>query len=297
MRQGTTSAYIALQVANQALLNEQQAYATDLRLRDLTRKQFELEAAPEADAIRAEIALTQEEQNLLTAVGNVKQARANLNAELGRPPDTPVDTADPLTFAPVTGRTGPPAAAGRANAPRTAIQSGQERELAATVKMQRSQYYPDLLLGTDAAIPFGAAGAYRAPLRLWRPFGAAVRKAREDVRAQQAQTEQTRQQVRLQVQNAYDALEQARKAVLLYESKETGILTRSESLLAAHPAGVQPGSQHDFGPDYRPGHPAPGAQQLLHGHRQLSAGPGANRKRDRAATADYVAIESYYDVV
>ena len=102
VRQGTTSAYIALQVADQALLNEQQAYATNLRLRDLTRKQFELEAAPEADAIRAEIALTQEEQNLITAVGNVKQARANLNAELGRPPDTPVDKPT-AHFAPVQG--------------------------------------------------------------------------------------------------------------------------------------------------------------------------------------------------
>ena len=71
-----------------------------------------------------------------------------------------------------------------------------------------------------------------APLLDLGAIRGSVRKAREDVRAQQAQTEQTRQQVRLQVQNAYDALVQARKAVLLYESRETGILTRSESLLS-----------------------------------------------------------------
>ena len=231
VRQGTTNAYIALQFADQALLNEQQAYATNLRLRDLTRKQFELEAAPEADAIRAEIALTQEEQNLITAVGNVKQARANLNAELGRPPDTPVDTADPLTFAPAQADLARLQQQAAQTRPELRSSQAVERELAATVKMQRAQSYPDLLLGTDARFNSVQLGL-TAPLLDLGAIRGSVRKAREDVRAQQAQTEQTRQQVRLQVQNAYDALVQARKAVLLYESKETGILTRSESLLS-----------------------------------------------------------------
>lgn len=230
VRQTTANAYIALQVANQSLLNEQQAYATSLRLRDLTRKQFELEAAPEVDAIRAEIALTQEEQNLLTAVGNVKQARANLNNELGRPPETPVDTADSLRFTPVT--VDLPTLQKRAALGRPEVRSGEaiERELAATVKTERSQYYPDLILGTDGKFDQVQAG-FTLPLFDFGAIRGAVRKAKEDVKVQKAVTEQTRQQVQLQVQNAYDTLQQARKAVVLYESKETGILMRSEFLL------------------------------------------------------------------
>ncbi len=230
VRQNATNAYIALQVANQSLLNEQEAYATSLRLRDLIRKQFELEAAPEADAIRAEIALTQEEQNLITAVGSVKQARATLNSQMGRAPDTPVDTSEPLAYTPLNVDLAQLQT--RAELARPEIRSGeaQERELSATVKMQRSLYTPDLLLGTDARFRSVQLG-FTAPLFDFGSIRGAVRKAREDVLAQRAETEQTRQQVRLGVQNAYDALQQARKSVLLYNNRERGILARSTSLL------------------------------------------------------------------
>ena len=230
VRHATISAYISLQVAEQAWHNEQEAYATALRLRDLTRKQFEIEAVPEADAIRAEIALTQEEQNLITAVGGVKQARAALNTELGRAPDTPVTSAEPLEFHPVAVDVNQLQREAAQNRPEIRSSQANERALAAMVKMQRSQYYPDLALGSDLRFQ-GVLVGFTAPLFDFGGIRGSVRKAGEDVKAQEAQTEQTRQQVSLQVLNAYDALVQARKAVLLYENKETGILPRSASLL------------------------------------------------------------------
>ena len=230
VRHATVSAYISLQVAEQALRNEQEAYTTAFRLRDLTRKQFEIETAPEADAIRAEIALTQEEQNLITAVGGVKQARAALNTELGRSPDTPIASAEPLEFHLVAVDLNQLQRQAAQNRPEIRSSQANERALAATVKMQRSQYYPDLALGSDLRFQ-GVLVGFTAPLFDFGGIRGAVRKAREDVKAQEAQTEQTRQQVSLQVQNAYDALVQARKAVLLYENKSNGILPRSASLL------------------------------------------------------------------
>ena len=179
------------------------------------------EAAPEADTLRAEIALTQEEQNLLTAVGSVKQARANLNAQLGRSPDLPVDAAEPLTFKPVTvdlgGSSGPRERPEIHSSEANSAGSGRDGEDAALAVLSRPG------AGYRSAVSARRWGV-SAPLFDFGGIRGAVRKAREDVQAQQAQTEQTRQQVRLQVQNAYDALEQARKTVLLYENKETGIL-------------------------------------------------------------------------
>lgn len=230
VRQTAANAYIALQVANQALINEREAYATAFRLRELTRKQFELESAPEADAIRAEIALTQEEQNLITAVGNVKQARATLNSALGKAPETPIDAAEPLQYTPKEVDLADLQRRAAKNRPEVRSGEAVERELAATVKMERSQYYPDLVLGTDGKFESVQVG-FTAPLLDLGNIRGAVRKAKEDVLAQKAVTEQTRQQVQLQVQNAYDALIQARKSVLLYTDPKTGILTRSEDLL------------------------------------------------------------------
>ena len=101
LKQSLIDAYIDLQVANSALANEQASYETARKLSNLTEQQFKLGSAPETNAIRAQVEVTQEEQNLIKAVNAVREARANLNLQMGHAPQDTVDAADPLETAPV----------------------------------------------------------------------------------------------------------------------------------------------------------------------------------------------------
>jgi cobalt-zinc-cadmium efflux system outer membrane protein len=226
IRQAAAAAYITLQVANSNLTNEQNAYETARRLSDLSDKQVSLGAAPETNAIRARIALTQEEQNLLQAVNNVNVARANLNIQLGRAPETPVDAAEPLEFRPIA--VSLPDLQAQALRFRSEIRSAEatRRALQATEGLQRSQYYPDVAVGTDLKAQQVLVGV-AVPLDLGSIRGA-IRKAREDVHVQEAQELQVRQQVQLDVQSAYLALTLAQRTV---QSFQDGILPRAQSLL------------------------------------------------------------------
>lgn len=230
VRHAVASAYADLQVANQSLENEREAYEVARRLSDLTEKQFQLGAAPETNAIRARIALTQEEQNLLRAISDVRLARASLNTQLGLPPDAPVDAADPLAYAPIQVQRD--TLQQQAAQARPEIHSGEasRRALQATVGLQRSLYYPDLVVGgnpralRDEQVQLGLA----LPLFDFGSIRGQVRKAQEDVRVQDAQLEQTRQTVRLEVDAAYLDLTRAQQIVASFQD---GILPRAGSLL------------------------------------------------------------------
>src|SRR5262249_43531847 len=102
-----------------------------------------------------------------------------------------------------------------------------KRAMEAAVGLQRAQYYPDLILGTDLRAEQLQLGL-TVPLFDFGSIRGAVRKAQEDVRAQEAQAEQARQMVRLDVEAAYLALLRARQ---LIETFQGGILPRVESLL------------------------------------------------------------------
>jgi cobalt-zinc-cadmium efflux system outer membrane protein len=235
--QATASAYITLQVADSNLTSEQVAYGVAKRLSDLSEQQAKLGAAPETNAIRSRIALTQEEQNLLQAINNVNTARANLNLQLGRDPSTPVDTTDPLDFRPIA--VSLPALQALALKSRPEIRSAEaaRHALQATEGLQRSQYYPDTFVGTTLranAVELGFA----LPIDLGGIRGA-VRKAREDVHVQEAQEAQVRQQVLLDVKSAYLALQLAQHTVETYQD---GILPRSKSLLERTEQGYKLGA-------------------------------------------------------
>jgi cobalt-zinc-cadmium efflux system outer membrane protein len=227
VRQAVASAYITLQVANSALANERDTYATAQRLSDLTEKQFQLGAASETNAIRARIALTQEEQNLLKAINDVEVARANLNMQMGRAPETPVEAAEPLEYKPLTVQL--ETLQRQAMLSRPEVQSAEAgiHALQAAEGLQRSQYYPDVTFGTSGKFDQLQLGL-TLPLFDLGSIRGAVRKAREDVRVQEAQTEQVRQTVQLDVQSAYLAFQRAQQQV---ESFQDGILPRAESLL------------------------------------------------------------------
>jgi outer membrane protein, heavy metal efflux system len=230
VRQTTAGAYIDLQVANRSLQTEQQAYDIAKRLAELTEKQFQLGDASESTAIRARIAQTQEEQNLVKAADSVKLARANLNVQIGRAPDTPIDASDALTYAPLTLDLQALQRRALESRPEMRAATANRRALEAALGMQRSQYLPDLIVGVN---PLGARNGQvelgmSFPIFDLGSIRGQVHKAQEDVKAQDALTEQTRQTIRLDVQSAYLAVKRAQRLITSFQD---GILPRAESLL------------------------------------------------------------------
>lgn len=232
-------AYVNLQVADRALVVERQVYTNVSELSDLTQKRFQLGAGPEADAIRARIAMVQEEQNVIADAANVDSARAAINAALGHSPDALVDAASPLVYRPVD----VPAVellttAAERNRPEIKSEAANLQALRAVPGLQRSAYYPDVILGRDFASDGELSLGLAVPIDLGSIKGA-VRRANADVRAQEAQITLSRQAVDLDVKTSCISLSAARRQVDSYES---GILTQSETLLARERQGYTLGA-------------------------------------------------------
>ena len=229
VRQSVTNAYIGLQIANRALLDEQEALKDAARIRDLTRQQFKLGAAPQTNSIRADIAYTQEFANMLNQVNAVKAARSALNIALGRKPEQPVDAAEPLEFAPIHEKLDDLQKLADANRPELSSATYSLHALKAAVGLQRSQYYPDLVVGTDFREVHSGVFQVGLTLPLF-DFGSirgAVSQAKKNVKAQESQIVLAQQQVRLDVESAYEALIVSEGTV---EALMAGSLSQAEGL-------------------------------------------------------------------
>jgi outer membrane protein TolC len=224
--ESVAGAYIGLQVANLSLESEMEAYDVAKRLNDLTEQQFKLGAAPETNAIRTRIALTQEEQNLYQAIENVNVGRTGLNVALGRPADTPVDASEKLSFSPAPASLPDLQRLALSNRPEIRSAEATRHALQAGVALEQSQYYPDLLLATDLRADQVAVGI-TFPLFDFGSIRGAVRTAREAVHTQEAQERQTREGVGQDVSTAFYALQAAEQTV---RSFQDGILPRAISL-------------------------------------------------------------------
>jgi cobalt-zinc-cadmium efflux system outer membrane protein len=241
VRWDVASAYITLQVANSQYENARSNFETAKRLSDLTEQQVTLGAAPEANALRARIGLTQAEQALLRAGSEVRLDRANLNLQLGRNATDAVDAADPLIYHPVVLKPEDLERAALANRPEIRSAEAAGSALQAAVKIEKSQHRPDLVLGVNPrALVHGQVElGVVLPLLDLGSIRGSVRRAEEDVRAQEAQTETERQRVRLEVQAAYLDLLRSQRLV---ESYQGGILPRAQSLLSRIELGYQLGA-------------------------------------------------------
>ncbi|HLK58367.1 MAG TPA: TolC family protein [Chthonomonadaceae bacterium] len=228
VRQSVANAYIALQVANRGLQDEQEAYDTARRLRDLTLKQFQEGAVPQTNAIRAQVALTQEAGNLFQAITAVSEARAALNVQMGRDASTPIDAVESLAYTPIHPSLQALQTQALKSRPELISAEYTRQALAANVGLQRAAFYPDLLFGTDLQALGDSIWSvgFTIPLDLGSIRGA-VTQAQKSVKAQEAQQVQLRQSVQLDVQSAYDALTLAERTVEAYQS---GVLPQSESL-------------------------------------------------------------------
>lgn len=228
VRQAVADAYSDLQVANSALQNERDVYALTSRLADLTQNQFQLGAAPETNAIRTRIAVTQEEQNLTASANQVRVARAALNVLLGRAPDTPVDAAQPLGYNAVLSLEHARLLAEAVQArPEIRSASAGISAAQAAVGLEKAQYFPNLTLGRQLDVGPVAVGLI-LPLDLGS-IKNAISKSQQDVKVQQSLLAQARLNIAQDVETGYLNLTQAQRAVTLYQQ---GILPQSESLLS-----------------------------------------------------------------
>lgn len=221
-----TAAYINVQASNLALGSEFQAYADAKRIAELTSKQFQLGSAPETNAISARIALEQEVNNLRGVSASVEQARAALRMQMGLDASTPVDVTDPLDFKPTAFSLRDLQAQALRSRPEIKSSEAAERSLGEGVKLQRSLYYSDVFVQTTGRFD-GVFAGVSLPLFDFGSIRSAVRRAKEDVKVQQAQTLQARQQAALDVETAWLTLNQAQSQVLRSQHE---IVSRAQAL-------------------------------------------------------------------
>ena len=242
VRQSVAGAYVDLQVANANLQDEVEATDTATKLSDLAESQFKLGAAPETNAIRARIAVTQEEENLLRAISTVETARANLDIQIGRDAKTPIDVSEPLSYTPVNVSVEELTKIADTHRPELRSAEYNLKALQAAVGLQRTQNYPVVYVGTDlnqvghGSFELGLA----MPLFDFGSIRGSVEKAQHDVEAQQAQNAQTVQSVSLDVQSAYSELQRSQRTV---EAFQDGIIPRTKSLLDRVEKGFKLGAE------------------------------------------------------
>jgi len=229
VRQAVTAAYVGLQIANRELEDERAAYTDAQRIRDLTLKQFQAGAAPQTNSIRADIAATQELGNLLNQINAVKVARTSLNISLGRKPEEPIDSVESLEFVPIHPDVQQLQKQAAANRPELRSAEFNRDALKANVGLEKSQYYPDLVVGTDLRIVRQGTFlvGFTMPLFDFGSIHGAVKQAQKNVRAQEAQITLEQQQVRQDVESAYEALTVADGTVAAFQS---GMLPQAEGL-------------------------------------------------------------------
>jgi outer membrane protein TolC len=228
LKLGIISAYVGVQVANRALEVEMKVYDNVRKLTDLTEKRFQSGAGPEADFTRAKIAEITEMQNVIADVSNVNLARATLNSQLGRPQSAPVDVAEPLSFQHVSiASLSDLTKQAENDRPEFKSAKANLASLHAAIGLERSAFFPDVVLGRD----FGGDGltyiGFSVPLDLGGISGS-VAKAKADFQTQEAQVELQRQNIDLDVKSSYENFVAAQKQVDTYDS---GIMKLSELLV------------------------------------------------------------------
>ena len=252
-------AYEAVQLVTENLQNERQ------RVRDFTNLETNGIIARN-DLLKAELQQSNISLSLLDAQSNLKIATINMNLMLGLPEETPL-TVDTNTFVTLTAD-----AKTMADWEQTALQSRSDagalkfRELAAgaNIKATKSEYYPSLavtggyvaadipnFLTITNAVNIGVGVRYSAS-SLWKTK-AKVAQAEARVQEIQANEEQLRDGIRLQIAQAYQnfilskqkidvynqAIDQATENYRITHNKYTNSLATTTDLLDADVAQLQ----------------------------------------------------------
>jgi len=205
-------------------------------------RQVELGNAPAAQAMKAEMELARMRQQLVRAKAAVSQADATLNTVMGRPPATPLNLSDALTFTPLALQEDLLLKCGLAQRPEMA-QAGAGIDVAhSEVEMARTLRRPDLALQFIQGDEFGSGGvglAITIPLIDWGYAKAERARAEANVCVAEKRLEETRNAVRLDISLALISARSAEAQVREYREQ---ILTPAEKLSQMALLGYQEGA-------------------------------------------------------
>jgi len=225
------NAYVGLQVANRALEVELKVYENMRQLSELTQNRFEAGAGSQSDATVARIAYQQERQNVIADVNNVNNARATLNAQLGHPLETPIDASEPLEYKPAPVRAlADLTKQAEQHRPELKSANANLQSLKAVPGLARSAYFPNVIVARDFSSDSSVNVGLSVPLDLGNIRGA-VKKAKADVKTQEAQVELERQNIDLDVKSSYNNLVAAQDQVATFNAGNGGLLKDSATLL------------------------------------------------------------------
>lgn len=206
------------------------------------KRQADVGAAPGSQRIKAEVELTRARQDLMRAESDLAQAKASVNALLGRSPDDPFQPSDQLTFEPLATDAGRLRTAAQGRRPELAEAQAMLALQKAEVKGVEVQRRPDLAFQVRRETFGGAGGAaigITVPLIDWGSIRQTRRKAEAQVDAQEKRLAAVANAVALDVDSA------VRQVVLtetLNRDYEQGVLSQAEQLADMAQKGYKSGA-------------------------------------------------------
>jgi outer membrane protein TolC len=211
-------------------------------LLESTRARFSLGQAAQQDVLQAEVARGRAVAMLEERKQMIVTTRRELNAAVGRSPETPLGPTEAPPENVALDRSGLVAAAGRANPD---LLAAVARATAAMRAVDEASYdrWPDLQLGAGymfrAAVPgdpangadmFSASIGVTLPLWIARKQDARVREARQSLAAAQANVETASLTTATAVESALDVVERLTREIALFE---TTVAPRAEQAVAS----------------------------------------------------------------
>ncbi len=183
-------AYAALVASRRRAAVDAELRSVAARARDAARDRFESGAAPRLEALQAEIALAQAENEAVTAAALADAARVTLNALINQPPTAPLAPVDEVP-APAMPAAEDVIARALAHSPELAVADQAIAEAGARVALARALQRPDPIvdLGLTYDAPPEFQYGWKAGFTIALPIATRHRAA---VRAEEAAVEQLR---------------------------------------------------------------------------------------------------------
>jgi cobalt-zinc-cadmium efflux system outer membrane protein len=202
------------------------------------KRQVDVGAAAGSRVIKTEVELARTRQELTAAETDLAKSKATLDTLMGRPPDTPIELADKLSFKPVevksegAGITRPEIVEARAllEARRNEIRAAKVRRLPDLALQARQE-----TLGEEGGLAVGVT----LPIFDWGSIRHDRRRAESEAAAQEQRLAAMTNAVHLDVQTAlYDV----RRAETQVREYERGLLSQSERLADMAQKGFKAGA-------------------------------------------------------
>lgn len=227
-------AYIDLQVARRAVEAHEDGYRIAATLTHVTRVQYQAQAVPESNVLRAQVEESRATQDLLRSHADLVTKQAALAFQLGRPIGLPLEAAEALDGRPIALSREEAVVLAFANRPEVRRARALARSLEAEVEVARSGRRPDLTLRVHATDTLTNGGntpiIASANFPLWDRglIGGEVQRLQAEARAASYLVEGTRRQIELEVVRSYQQVLSGQKGL---EILTTGIAPRAQVLL------------------------------------------------------------------